>query len=319
MTVLTSINITALAVDSANLFVGAGYSGVYRSTDNGTSWTSVDSGLTGNIVTALAISPASGGASSTNLFAGAVLPVPVPVVGQVPPQPYGGVYLSTNNGESWAAVDSGLPHTLVTVLAVKDTNIFAGTSRGVFLSTNNGTSWTQMNNGLTDTIINAFAVKGTNLFTGTANGIFLSTNNGASWTAASTGVTNTSISALGVFGPNLIAGDNGILLSTNNGNSWMTVDSEVPSNSYVSSFVGSGANLFAGMSFVPGILCSTNNGTSWTLLDSGVTNLYITCLAVSSASGGATPRIFLLETDKVVIVFCFRPTTARVGLSSIQV
>ena len=82
-TVLPSADITALALDSANLFVGAGNSGVYRSTDNGTSWISVDSGLSGNIVTALAISPASGGASSTNLFAGTLLPVPVPV-GQVP-------------------------------------------------------------------------------------------------------------------------------------------------------------------------------------------------------------------------------------------
>ncbi len=84
-TVLASTNITALVVDSANLFVGAGDNGVYRSTDNGTSWTSVDSGLTGNIVTALAVSPAPGGASSTNLFAGTLLPVPVPV-GQIPVQ-----------------------------------------------------------------------------------------------------------------------------------------------------------------------------------------------------------------------------------------
>ena len=84
-TVLPSTNITALVVDSANLFVGAGDNGVYRSTDNGTSWTSVDSGLTGNIVTALAVSPAPGGASSTNLFAGTLLPVPVSV-GQIPVQ-----------------------------------------------------------------------------------------------------------------------------------------------------------------------------------------------------------------------------------------
>ena len=289
-TVLPSANITALAVDSANLFVGVGYSGVYRSTDNGTSWTSVDSGLTVNIVTALALSPASGGAGSTNLFAGAVLPVPVPV-GQVPARPIGGVYLSTNHGESWAAVDSGLSHTIVHVFAVKDSNIFAGTSRGVFLSANNGTSWTQMNSGLTDTSINTLAMKGTTLFAGTANGIFLSTNNGASWTAANTGVTNTSISALGVFGSNLFAADNGIQLSTNNGNSWLAVDSGISSNTYVDALAmspasggASSTNLFAGMGYQSGILRSTNNGTSWTLLDSGVTNLFITCLAVSGAN-----------------------------------
>ena len=291
VTVLTSVNITALAVDSENLFVGAGYSGVYRSSDNGTSWTSVDSGLTGNIITALAVSPASGGAGSTNLFAGTVLPVPVPVDQGGPPQPYTGVYLSTNNGESWAEVDSGLRRTLVNVLAVKDANIFAGTSRGVFRSTNNGTTWVQMNSGLTDTSVNAFAVKGTTLFAGTTNGIFLSTNNGVSWTPASTGVTGTSISALGMFGSNLFAGDNGIQLSTNNGNSWLTVDSGISSNTYVDALAMSPAsggaistNLFAGMRSQSGILRSTNNGTSWTLLDSGVTNLFITCLALSGSN-----------------------------------
>ncbi len=292
-TVLPSANITALALDSANLFVGAGYSGVYRSTDNGTSWTSVDSGLTGNIVTALAISPVSGGASSANLFAGTLLPVPVPV-GQVPVQPYTGIYRSTNYGESWAAVDSGLRRTIVSVFAVKDTNIFAGTSRGVFLSTNEGSTWAQMNTGLTDTNINALVVKGPTLFAGTSNGIFISTNNGASWTAASTGVTSTSISALGVFGSNLFVGDNGIQLSTDNGNSWLAVDSGISSNTYVDALAmspasgGAGStNLFAGMEYQSGILRSTNNATSWTLLDSGLTNAYITCLAVSPASGGA--------------------------------
>jgi len=269
----TSHNITWSSSDDGNIKIEI-------TTNNGTNWTMV---LTLNDVRSLAV-------SDTNLFAGTLLPVPVPV-GQVPARPIGGVYLSTNHGESWAAVDSGLSHTIVHVFAVKDSNIFAGTSRGVFLSANNGTSWTQMNSGLTDTNVNTLAMKGTTLFAGTANGIFLSTNNGASWTAANTGVTNTSISALGVFGSNLFAADNGIQLSTNNGNSWLAVDSGISSNTYVDALAmspasggASSTNLFAGMGYQSGILRSTNNGTSWTLLDSGVTNLFITCLAVSGAN-----------------------------------
>ena len=291
-TVLPSTNITALAVDSSNLFAGAAYGGVYRSTDNGTTWTSSDSGLTRSIVTALAVS--HNGLGGTNLFAGTLLPVPVPV-GQIPVQPYTGVYLSTDYGESWASVDSGLRRTIVSVFAVKDTNIFAGTSRGVFLSTNSGTSWAQVNTGLTDTSIDALAVKGTTLFAGTPNGIFLSTNNGAGWIAASTGVTGTYISALGVFGSNLFAGDNGIQLSTNNGNSWLAADSGISSNTYVDALAMSpasggaiSANLFAGTRFQSGVYRSTNNGTNWVLLDSGLANACITCLAVSPASGGAS-------------------------------
>src|ERR1035437_5473395 len=62
-----------------------------------------------------------------------------------------GVYLSTNSGTSWTAVNNGLPaSSFITALAVSGTNIFAGTygyGGGVFLSTNNGTTWTAVNNG----------------------------------------------------------------------------------------------------------------------------------------------------------------------------
>jgi hypothetical protein len=37
----------------------------------------------------------------------------------------------------------------VNCVAISGTNIFAGTKGGIFLSTNNGSSWTAVNNGLT--------------------------------------------------------------------------------------------------------------------------------------------------------------------------
>jgi hypothetical protein len=55
----------------------------------------------------------------------------------------------------------------VSALAVSGTNLFAGTSGGVFLSTNNGTSWTAVNSGLTNTDVLSLAISGTNLFAGT--------------------------------------------------------------------------------------------------------------------------------------------------------
>src|SRR5258706_5821872 len=58
----------------------------------------------------------------------------------------------------------------VLCFAVSGTNLFAGTPGGVFLSTNNGTSWTAFNTGLTNTNVYALAVSGTNLFVGTPSG-----------------------------------------------------------------------------------------------------------------------------------------------------
>ena len=55
-----------------------------------------------------------------------------------------GVYLSTDNGYSWAFINaqSGLQMQSVNSLAIMGTNLFVGTGyNGVFRSTNNGTDF----------------------------------------------------------------------------------------------------------------------------------------------------------------------------------
>src|ERR1041385_9429238 len=94
----------------------------------------------------------------------------------------GGVYLSTNNGTSWTAVDSGLTNLYVQDLAVSGTNLFAGTANGgVFLSTDNGTSWGPVNSGLTALNVGALASGGSGgLFAASiGHGVFRSTDDGA--------------------------------------------------------------------------------------------------------------------------------------------
>ena len=77
---------------------------------------------------------------------------------------------------------------------------------GVFLSTNNGSSWYAVNNGLYATDILSLAISGNKIFAGTENGgIFLSANNGVSWTNVGlTGLSY--IACLTVSGSNIIAG-----------------------------------------------------------------------------------------------------------------
>jgi len=97
--------VSCLAVSGTNLFAGTWSGGVFHSTNNGTSWTAVNPGLTNTSVYSLAV-------LGTILFAGTD----------------GGVFLSTDNGTSWTAVNNGLTDTLVTSLAVSGANLFAGTS-----------------------------------------------------------------------------------------------------------------------------------------------------------------------------------------------
>jgi ligand-binding sensor domain-containing protein len=133
-----------------------------------------------------------------------------------------GVYLTSNNGTNWTAVNNGLTHQYVYTLAVLDTNLFAGTQGGgVFLTTNNGTNWNAVNNGLTNQYVYSLAVMGTKLFAGTSIGIYLSTNNGTSWTSVNNGLNGESVIALSVSGSNIFAGTGGgIYSSTNSGTSW---------------------------------------------------------------------------------------------------
>jgi hypothetical protein len=159
-----------------------------------------------------------------------------------------GVFISTNNGTSWAAVDSGLSNKNVYSLALGGSNIFAGTfGAGVFLSSNNGTSWAAVNSGLANDTILSLAVSGNNVFAGTFDGIYLSTNSGRSWTKANSGVKGSYVQAFEVSGGNIFAAtDSGVFLSGNNGTSWKAVNYGFTDSNSVRSFAVSNGTLFAG-------------------------------------------------------------------------
>jgi len=251
----------AFAVSDINLFAGNdGGGGVFLSTDNGTIWTAVNSGLASWYIEALAF-------SGTDLFAGTG---------------GGGVFISTNNGTSWSPINTGLTNTTVWSFAVSGTNLFAGTAGGVFLSTNNGTSWNSASNGLTNTDVRTFAIIGTNLFAGTlGGGVFRSTNNGTNWAPANNGLTNNIVLALTISGTNLFAGTfSRVFLSTDNGISRTAANSGM-TYYIVYSLATYGTNLFAGTN--GGVFLSTNNGTSWSEANTGLTNTPV-ALVVSGSN-----------------------------------
>jgi hypothetical protein len=101
-------NIKAFQVSGTNKFAGAYDGGVFRSTNDGTSWTAVNTDLTNKGVTAMTL-------HSTNLFVGT---------------DGGGVFLSTNNGTNWTQINAGLSNKRIHALIIYDGNIFAGTAGG---------------------------------------------------------------------------------------------------------------------------------------------------------------------------------------------
>ena len=135
-----------LEVNGTDLLAGANAGapfpfglGIFRSTNNGTSWTAINSGLPTDPYASSIVT------SGTSIFAGI----------------YPGVFRSTNEGTNWTSVNSGLPtNTSVWCLAVNEMNFFAGTySNGVFLSMDNGESWSEVNTGFpANTTVSAFAI-----------------------------------------------------------------------------------------------------------------------------------------------------------------
>ncbi len=173
--------------------------GVYKSLDNGVTWTPVNKGLptladTNTNVTSLAV-------LGNNLFAG---------TGH-------GVYLSTDYGDSWTKVNNGLTGKLVYALAVKGNEIFAGTfNQGVFRSNNNGTSWTHTSLNMD---VTALTVVDTNLFVGTwSQGIYRLVNQDSTWLPV--GLPNAYVTSF--------ASNNGYLYAATNNNSvWRRPISEI--------------------------------------------------------------------------------------------
>jgi photosystem II stability/assembly factor-like uncharacterized protein len=60
---------------------------------------------------------------------------------------HNGIYISTNNGDNWNKLGTGLPSTSYNAIVRYKNNIFvASNNQGVFVSTNNGADWSNFNN-----------------------------------------------------------------------------------------------------------------------------------------------------------------------------
>jgi hypothetical protein len=267
---LTNMYITSLVASDTNLFAGTwnndrDLGGIFLLTVNDTSWRQVFIGTDVNALVALEKNIYAGTSNgvfvltdngnhwsafpNTQVNALAVLGTDI-IAGTFNQ----GIYLSSNQGGSWAAINSGLPgNYMITALAVSGSSIFAGFSgAGIYRSTDHGASWTQLNPAWPIYYApSAFAVSGDMIFAqdAYADHIILSTDNGTNWAVVDSGLPNnaTYVRAFAVLGENLFAGaQGGIFLSTSNGTNWIDVSSGLPSGIEVSSFAIMDSILYAG-------------------------------------------------------------------------
>ncbi len=284
-----NVEIGDLLFKDGDIFAGVWHGGIYKSTDDGNSWTQLQNEFRGytiwsfiinnenNIVTGtdfngIYISSDNGvnwqhtgidnesvltltSDANGNLFAGTISP--------------GNLYKSTDNGYTWSLINTGFDLPLIYSIAIKDTTkIFVASSTAIIRSLDGGNTWVQDQN------IFAIDVKihpSGDVFIVSQDGIVrYSTDDGNTWIQTSGMLQNVTVRTINIdsFG-NLYAGTSGgIYKSTDYGNSWTLIDQNYETG-YIRVIKFNNGNIYAGTYF-RGIFLTTNGGSSWQELNHGL-------------------------------------------------
>ena len=189
---LNEESVHCLATNGKEIFAGAGYigvsgastnAGVYRSTDQDTTWIHLDNNF-------LPVIPISLAAHEKTVITGSES---------------NWIIHSIDNGDNWTYTNK---YAGALVLLVNDNTFFAGTWYGVYRS-NDGIVWTQFTNELSKSLVHSLTAHGKTLFAGTDEGVYVSYNNGESWTPLFNGLHGIRILSLVVNDNIVYAGTSG--------------------------------------------------------------------------------------------------------------
>lgn len=183
---------------------------------------------------------------------------------------------SSDYGDSWTAVGSGLPskgsnsHFIVS----NGATYFAGTDSGLYKSNDYGNTWNKVTNGLPSNsyIPSTFTRGNTELYLGTSNaGVYKSQDSGMTWTPANTGFTTLQIYKLQWHQNKLYAGTpGGLLMTPDSGASWTILNTSLSVvNRRVVDFSITHDSIITCFNYSK-IYRSYDWGNTWNLLQNGV-------------------------------------------------
>ena len=291
-------------INSQTLYSGTN-SGVFKSTNGGASWITINSGLTDLSIRSLVIDPTN----SQTLYVGTST---------------GGINKTTNAGESWSAINNGLTNSYslkVTSLAIDPINnqiIYAATMNGAYKSVNGGATWTVVRAGSVRFVV-LDPSDHTVLYTSPYNSyLYKSINGGTSWTKITTGIpTANSITSLQIdpAGNQIMylgTDGAGIYKTNNSGMTWSTCNIGLTQNIIISLFIDptDKQTIYAGTN--NGGVCKTINGaTSWTAINTGLLDRYVSSIAIDPTNS----QIIYVGTDGVGVS---KTTTGGTSWSAIN-
>lgn len=210
-----------------------------------------------------------------------------------------GLFASENSGDSWNSIYNGMSTSYVNGMVEDSGKLFISTNKGVFMSNDDGNSWVAMNYGLPSGIsVRCIAKLGSLLLISTNQGFFISFDNantwvprtasfgsdrmgvvgteilfalespwncyrsldtGSTWISSNAGLPG-KIFKFEILGSEIFAtGPNGIFHSTDSGKVWNTSFSYANGAGGIKKF---GTKLFAGLRSA-GVYISDDNGVTW--------------------------------------------------------
>ncbi len=199
----------------------------------------------------------------------------------------GGVFKSTNQGQTWNAFRRDLPGTAVHTLVITSQGmLFAATnSAGLYRTHIDTLNWRQSN--LNDTTARALAVNSQgHIFVATANGVFRSQDDGLRWERKNSNLDGINVISFAInSGDKIFAGttQNGIFTSMDNGESWEQNSFGVGSVPSIS--LNRFENVFVATTGF-GAFISETNGDTWTVPIDGFTADTVFAFSFNSAGFG---------------------------------
>jgi photosystem II stability/assembly factor-like uncharacterized protein len=204
-------NVQCFTEQSNNIIVGTMESGIFMSSDYGSTWSRKSKGISNLPDGYFYCTIKCLEVHENIIYAGSE---------------FYGIFLSTDEGNSWEPINTGLPD-LCTVNSIETIGeeIFIGTESGVFMSDKNDSKWIEKNNGLENESISVLLNKDQFIYAGTrGDGVYITNNNGDSWEKINNGISNLNINTLSVVNDTLYIGtQSGLFFSVNNGSNWHPV------------------------------------------------------------------------------------------------
>ncbi len=275
--VVDPINPAIIYAGTGNVYPQSGL-GIFKSINNGASWSAYNQGLGNLTINSLAIDP-----SNPNILCAGTR---------------GGVFKTANGGANWYWVS--FPASFVYSLAIAPSNpniIYAGNQYGLYVSTDGGGSWNTRPSPDQMAAFNLIAVDPQNpnviytafdFYEDYFSTLYKSIDGGSSWTRLdyiNTGGLITHALKINSSDSNIIYGATfaGVYKSTNGGKNWM-FRSSPGLNGVVALAVDpvNKTNLYAA-SFDTGVYKSTDDGATWSAFNNGLTNFQVNDLAFDAS------------------------------------